>query len=94
MSLAPKQSLSSNYFNAAVSIHGTVATEVGNVCLSATYCFFPIAIETFCALGEIAIDFLRDLGRRIANVTGNAVQRSSFYSASVVPFNGIMQRAY
>ena len=39
-------------------------------CLSATYCFVPVAIETFGALGETAIDFLRDLGRRIAKVTG------------------------
>ena len=38
--------------------------------LSATYCFVPVAIETFGALGETAIDFLRDLGRRIAKVTG------------------------
>ena len=34
------------------------------------YCFVLVAIETFGALGETAIDFLRDLGRRIAKVTG------------------------
>ena len=68
--------LSSSHLNAAVSGHGTVATESEErkrqkyTCLSTTYCFVPVAIETFGSLGETAIDFLRDLGRRIAKVTG------------------------
>jgi hypothetical protein len=34
------------------------------------YCFVPIAVETLGALGDDVSDFLHQLGRRIANVTG------------------------
>ena len=46
-----------------------------------------VAIETFGALGETAIDFLRDLGRHITNMTAERREQSSCYSASVVPFS-------
>jgi len=36
--------------------------------------FTPIAVETFGAVGESAMDFLQELGRRITNTT--AEQRS------------------
>ena len=38
--------------------------------LSAAYCFIPVAVETLGALGDEAANFLRQLGRRIATVTG------------------------
>ena len=50
---------------------GAVGTEVEerkkskNSNLSPLYDFTPIAVETFRAIGESAIDFFRQLGRRI-----------------------------
>ena len=40
-------------------------------CLSATYCFIPVAVESKGALGQDAIEFLHELGGRIAAATGN-----------------------
>ena len=37
-----------------------------------SYIFVPIAVETFGALGESAIAFLKELGRRLAVNTGES----------------------
>ena len=39
-------------------------------CLTPTYNFIPVAVETFGALGEDASDFVKALGKRMAAVTG------------------------
>jgi hypothetical protein len=68
--------LAPSHLDTAVSGPGVLATEAeGRKCmkytsLSATYCFVPIAVETLGALGDDATDFLHQLGRRIAAVTG------------------------
>ena len=38
--------------------------------LAASYCFVQVAVETLGALGVDATDFMHQLGRRIAAVTG------------------------
>jgi len=45
--------------------------------LPSLYVFTPIAMETFGAVGESAMDFLQELGRRIAKTT--AEQRSFMF---------------
>ena len=65
-----------SHLNTAVSSPGAVACEAEDrkrqkyAGLAASYCFIPIAVETMGALGEEAVDFIRDLGRRLAIVTG------------------------
>jgi len=39
--------------------------------LSASYCFIPVTVETLRTLGVDATDFMRQLGRRFATVTGD-----------------------
>jgi hypothetical protein len=68
--------LAPSHWNAAVTGPGVVAGEAEvrkktkYSQLSVMYCFVPIAVETLGALGDDASDFLHQLGRRIANVTG------------------------
>src|SRR5208282_1866578 len=55
---------------------GLVATEAERkkrskyACLTPTYHFIPVAVETFGALGEDAGDFVKALGKSISAVTG------------------------
>jgi hypothetical protein len=68
--------LAPSHWNVAVTGPGVVACEAEvrkktkYSQLSVMYCFVPIAVETLGALGDDASDFLHQLGRRIANVTG------------------------
>ena len=68
--------LAPSHLNLAVSGPGLVACEAEDhkrlkySSLSAAYCFIPVAVETLGALGDEAANFLRQLGRRIATVTG------------------------
>jgi len=75
--------LASSHLNRAVLGPGAVANEAEetkkskNSSLPSLYVFTPIAVETFGAVGESAMDFLQELGRRIANWT--AEQRSFMF---------------
>ena len=68
--------LAPSHLNLAVSGPGLVACEAEDhkrlkySSLSAAYCFIPVAVETLGALGDEAANFLHQLGRRIATVTG------------------------
>jgi len=68
--------LAVSHLNAAVTGPGVVATEaerqtrIKYACLTHAYHFVPVAVETLGALGEEASDFVHELGRRIATVTG------------------------
>jgi hypothetical protein len=68
--------LAPSHLDLAVSGPGIVACEAEErkrmkySNLSATYCFVPVAVETLGALGADATDFMLQLGRRIATVTG------------------------
>ena len=44
-------------------------------CLGPAYSFTPVAIETSGACGPLTLEFLRDLGNRLRQVTG---EESSF----------------
>jgi glycerol uptake facilitator-like aquaporin len=89
--------LSPSHLNAAVSRHGTVAIEAEErkrnkyACLSATYCFVPVA---FGALGETIMNLSRDLGRRIANVTGKRHATEFLLRRISCGIQRVMQRAY
>jgi len=67
--------LASSHLNKAVLSAGAVANEAEEKkkskysCLPSLYDFTPIAVETFGAVGESAMDFLEELGRRIARTT-------------------------
>ena len=41
------------------------------------YCFIPIAIETFGAWGSEGLKLIKDIGKKLKEVTGN--NRSTFY---------------
>lgn len=66
-----------SHLNTAVSRQGAVASEAEDkkrskyASISSTYCFVPVAIETLGAFGQDADDFVCELGRRIAVVTGD-----------------------
>lgn len=68
--------LAPSHLNAAVSGPGTVAKESEErkrrkyEDLEHSFCFVPIAIETFGALGDEALFFMQDLGERIRAVSG------------------------
>jgi len=81
----------------AVSGPGVVACEAEDrkrlkySNLATSYCFVPVAVETLETLGVDATDFMHQLGRRIAAVTGErwatdylfqrlgvAIQRSNY----------------
>ena len=65
-----------SHLNSAVNGCGVVATEseskkkVKYACLTSTFHFVPIAIETLGAFGQEAQAFMRELGRRITTATG------------------------
>ena len=67
--------LAPSHLNQAVTGPGVVATaaearkQLKYEVISRTYNFSPIAIETFGALGEEALEFFKDLATRIKNVT-------------------------
>jgi len=68
--------LAPSHLNTAVTGPGVVATKAEAqkrnkyACLSHAFHFVPVAVETLGALGEEASDFVHELGRRIATVTG------------------------
>ena len=68
--------LAVSHLNRAVIGPGTVANDAESrkaakyISLTNMYSFMPVAIETVGALGDEALAFLRDLGQRIAVVTG------------------------
>lgn len=68
--------LATSHLNTAVTGPGTVANEaeakkrIKYTCLTPTYHFVPVAVETLGAVGEEAGEFFHELGRRIATVTG------------------------
>ena len=68
--------LAVSHLDRAVSGPGAVATDAESrkrskySSLAATYYFVPVAVETLGALGEEAVAFISDLGRRIAATTG------------------------
>ena len=68
--------LAPSHLNIAVNGPGVVANEAEMkkrakyACLTATFHFVPIAVETLGSLGEEAVNFIHDLGRRITTVTG------------------------
>ena len=68
--------LAPSHLDTAVNGPGLVATEAERkkrskyACLTPTYHFIPVAVETFGALGEDAGDFVKALGKRISAVTG------------------------
>ena len=68
--------LAVSHLDRAVSGPGAVATDAESrkrskySSLAATYYFVPVAVETLGALGEEAVAFFSDLGRRIAATTG------------------------
>jgi len=66
--------LASSYLNRAVLGPGAVANKAdekkSKYCsLPSLYDFTPIAVQTFGTVGESAMDFLQELGRRITNTT-------------------------
>jgi len=67
--------LASSHLNRAVLGPGTVANDAESrkaakySSLATLYNFTPIAVETFGALGNEALAFFRDVGRRVAAVT-------------------------
>ena len=68
--------LAASHLNTAVAGPGAVANEaeakkrIKYSCLAPTFHFVPVAVETLGAIGEEANEFLHELGRRIASVTG------------------------
>ena len=66
-----------SYRSAAVSHSGSVAAQAEAKKsskynrLSSSYSFFPIAIETLGALGPISRSFIKSLGQRISQYTGD-----------------------
>jgi len=68
--------LAPSHLNSAVTGHGVVANESESkkkakyACLTSTFHFVPVAIETLGAFGEEALNFIHKLGRRISTVTG------------------------
>ena len=69
-SLCP-DTLAASHLNGAVVGLGAVATDAKSKysSLSPLYDFTPIAVETFGAIGESAMDFFRQLWRRIETTT-------------------------
>jgi len=69
-------SLAASHLNRAVVGPGSVANDAESrksakyQTLSPLYCFTPVAVETLGALGDEASIFFRDIGQRIATVTG------------------------
>jgi len=67
--------LASSHLNRAVLGPGAVANETDEKkkskysSLPSLYDFTPIAVKTLGAVGESAMDFVQELGRRIANTT-------------------------
>ena len=65
-----------SHLNIAVNGPGVVANEAEEkkrakyACLTSTFRFVPIAVETLGSLGDEADNFIHDLGRRITTVTG------------------------
>jgi hypothetical protein len=58
--------------------------------LTATYIFVPVACETFGPMSSKAVEFLSDLGRRIALVTGDTRKGSFLFqriSVAIQRFN-------
>jgi len=68
--------LAASHLNHAVVGPGSVANDAEShksakyQSLSPMYCFTPVAVETLGALGDEASHFFRDIGQRIATVTG------------------------
>ena len=67
--------LAPSHLNSAVTGHGVVANEsedkkIKYACLTSSFHFVPVAIETLGAFGEEAQSFLHQLGRRISTLTG------------------------
>jgi len=74
--------LASSHLSRAVLGLGAVANKADEkkskyYSLPSLYDFTPIAVETSGAVGESAMDFLQELGRRITNTT--AVQHSFMF---------------
>jgi len=67
--------LAPSHLNNAVNGPGVVANEAEikkrskYACLTSTFCFVPVAVETLGAFGEETNDFIHELGRRIMTVT-------------------------
>jgi len=65
-----------SHLNISVNGVGFVANEAEAkkrakyACLSPTFHFVPVAVETLGALGEEADSFIHELGRRITTITG------------------------
>ena len=65
-----------SHLNIAVNGPGVVANEAEDkkrakyACMSSTFHFVPIAVETLGSLGEDADNFIHELGRRVKIVTG------------------------
>ena len=61
----------------AVTGPGLVANEAEKTrrgkysCLTSTFCFVPVAVETMGALGEEAEELIYELGRRITEESGD-----------------------
>lgn len=68
--------LAPSHLNTAVTGPGLVANDAEKMkrakysCLTSTFCFVPVAIETMGALGEEAEGFVYELGGRITEVSG------------------------
>ena len=76
--------LAPSHLNTAINGPGVVACEAEEkkrakfATLSPTFCFVPVAVETLAALGNGADELMRDLGRRISEVTGESVGPQNF----------------
>jgi hypothetical protein len=68
--------LAPSHLNTAVNGPGLVANEAEKSkrakysCLTSTFCFVPVAVETMGALGEEAEELVYELGRRISEASG------------------------
>jgi len=91
--------LAPSHLNTAVTGPGAVANEaearkkLKYASLAAAFHFVPVATETLGALGDEAADFMHELGRRIATVSGERRSKasdgrlSSCYSDSAWPYS-------
>ena len=64
--------------------------------LSNTSCFSPIIFETFGPINDFGHSFLDELGRRIADCTGDARETAHLFqrsSVTIQPFNSILFRS-
>ena len=68
---SPPPTLSATSEAGAVAAMAEDRKRAKYLCLEPTYSFTPVAIESAGAFGPVTLAFMRDLGKRLSQVTGD-----------------------